>query len=539
MQSRDGGIAHPKEHERRDRKRPRVVVRGKRAALSLPIVPSHLLVTDISGIKQETTIFKGLVFHFLNTDQENPKGHLHKLVIQNGGRFAMNLSASVTHIIAAEKRGIQYKAAALGRDVIHVSWFLDCCAQKALVPLRPRYFLHLSKESKGKLPEDIDEFGDNFYEDLDVNDLKQMFTNMDRMHILMSKSEVCRFEDKHFRKEPYGEFCGCIIYFWSLHHIQDEEIQAVAKVALKRLELGLLFRKGEVTKNLKYATHMIVYFSDKHPISLGGILRTLSPADRLIVLKDMLQIVKHTWLEDSLEKKIRLNEDSYNLKNRTEITNIERDFVAEARAEEGQTYEAVKFQTPSPECCREGTDFPDRDEQKEASKLDVMEKSENEKCTGKDQKVAIKRVTDDDLDEQGVLIQRHSEDADVMHDTDMKDTSPSYKLHPEADKSSAKMDAFQQVPDLLYSDHKIQDIQTKESAQKSVDFDAFTSDEYLKKLPAVEAASTLYNIHHQPPSLVRLNEETSGGLEKAERTLQNAPKKKVSYKTLVQKFFDA
>jgi hypothetical protein len=42
---------------------------------------------------------------FINTSMEYSIGELHKLVVENGGTFSMNLSKAVTHAIASQKKG--------------------------------------------------------------------------------------------------------------------------------------------------------------------------------------------------------------------------------------------------------------------------------------------------------------------------------------------------------------------------------------------------------------------------------------------------
>jgi DNA ligase-4 len=96
-------------------------------------------------------------------------------VVENGGTFSMNLSKAVTHSIASEKKGIKYQAAASTGDVIHYSWFLECIAKKALIPVAPKYYLQMSKVSKEKMKDDIDEFGDFYFVDVDVSDVRQVF----------------------------------------------------------------------------------------------------------------------------------------------------------------------------------------------------------------------------------------------------------------------------------------------------------------------------------------------------------------------------
>ncbi|MCO5600365.1 hypothetical protein L7F22_054476 [Adiantum nelumboides] len=317
VHSRSGNVAEKKEREKRI-SRPRVGSKIKRAALSFPVIPAHMIMTDVSQVKQETTIFKGLVFYFVNVESVVSKDYLHRLVIQNGGVFAMNLSTSITHAVAAQKKGMQYQAAASKRDVIHVSWVLDCCAQRVLLPLKPKYFLHLSKDSKVKAMEDVDDFGDNHYEDLDVVDLQQMFTNMDRISFSVSKADICRFENKHCKRQAYGEFCGCRVFFCNPSNVYDEETCKVAELALKRLELGLLVREGE-------ATHVIVYFSEQNPLSFKSIMETLSLAERHIVMSGSLQVVKHVWVEDALANKVRPKEEFYSLKNSSELSGVEDD----------------------------------------------------------------------------------------------------------------------------------------------------------------------------------------------------------------------
>lgn len=152
------------------------------------------------------------------------------MVVENGGKFSMNLNNSVTHCIAAESSGmssllyrwlllfqsksmtlsstisgIKYQAAKRQRDVIHFSWVLDCCSRNILLPLQPkwalttfsyhinplwvpcalislsndkatfwRYFLHLTDASRTKLQDEIDEFSDSYFFDLDLEGLKQV-----------------------------------------------------------------------------------------------------------------------------------------------------------------------------------------------------------------------------------------------------------------------------------------------------------------------------------------------------------------------------
>lgn len=320
VQSQSGNTADVKEYEKQSRTR---VTKSKRAVQFMPLVPSHMLVTDVSQVKQETSIFKGLVFHFINVQPQAMRDALHKLVAENGGSFAININDSVTHAIAAEKKGIRYQAAALRRDIIHQSWVTDCCSQKTLLPLRPKYVLHLPKNSKIKLLEDMDECGDGYFQDLDVVDLRQLFQNLDGVDFPVHKEEVCQFQIKYCEKEGFGDFCGCCIYFHNPIHSSNLDSRMVAEITLKRLELELLMREGEVTSKLKDATHMIIYTSIEHPVSFNNIIRSVTNEDRNMLMYPKLHIVKHAWLEDALTSNKRPEEEGYSLRDTVIVSSKE------------------------------------------------------------------------------------------------------------------------------------------------------------------------------------------------------------------------
>jgi DNA ligase-4 len=167
---------------------------------------------------------------FVNTPPSYNLDYFHKLVVENGGSFSMNLNDSVTHCIAAEKKGIplfscrttfffilsveciQFRGSLLhsqvsnirqpcateGSSIIHGSWtvpsknvFFVCNPSSSLgyIPYFSllsiyrtyskrnslyRYILFLADFARHKFPEEIDSYADFYYWDIDVADLKQV-----------------------------------------------------------------------------------------------------------------------------------------------------------------------------------------------------------------------------------------------------------------------------------------------------------------------------------------------------------------------------
>ncbi|OAY80518.1 DNA ligase 4 [Ananas comosus] len=282
----------------------------KRGKKQVSVVPSHFVQTDISNVKGETRIFANMMFYFVNIPPSYSLDFFHKLVVENGGSFSMNLNDSVTHSIAAEKKGIKYQAAIRHGDIIHYSWILDCCNQKRLLLLQPKYFLSLADASKRKFHEEIDAYSDYYYWDIDIMDLKQMFSNMD---VVKNIENIQHYKKKYCPEEKFCFFQGCCIYFYKAVPLINPDYNTISDLALKRMKLDVIMHSGEVCSSLGSATHLAV-FSTLEALNFDELYKSFPPAQRRHLHKKRLHIVNSKWLEDSIENRKKLPEDAYNLK---------------------------------------------------------------------------------------------------------------------------------------------------------------------------------------------------------------------------------
>ncbi|VAH35974.1 unnamed protein product [Triticum turgidum subsp. durum] len=287
---------------------PKINKRGEKKNVS--IIPSHLMKTDISGLKGETLIFANTMFYFVNTPPSYNLDYFHKLVVENGGSFSMNLNDSVTHCIAAEKKGIKYQAAIRHGRIIHYSWILDCCKQKILLRLQPKYILFLADFARHKFPEEIDSYADFYYWDIDVSDLKQIFINMDK--VTVDPSMVHRYKKKYYADERFCFFQGCCVY---LYHapLVNEDYNVISDLALKRVKQDLTMHGGQYCSSLAPATHLVIV-SVLEVYNFDILYKSFSPAERRYLHDKRLHVVSNKWLEDSVEKQMKLPETAYNLK---------------------------------------------------------------------------------------------------------------------------------------------------------------------------------------------------------------------------------
>ncbi|KAF2309815.1 hypothetical protein GH714_005250 [Hevea brasiliensis] len=219
------------------------------------VVPSHFMETDVSDVKEETLIFSKMMFYFINVPPTYSLEYLHKMVAENGGTFSMNLNKSVTHCVAAESKGIKYQAGKRHGDIIHCSWVLDCCSQKKLLPLQPKHFLFLSDSSKKKLQEEIDEFSDSYYWEVDLADIKQL---LDSINTSEDANGIEYFKRKYCPKDKWSRFHGCSMYFYLSTLSLTPDWESLMGLKLRRLKLEVLMGGGQVSNNLANATHMVV-----------------------------------------------------------------------------------------------------------------------------------------------------------------------------------------------------------------------------------------------------------------------------------------
>ncbi|TYH36365.1 hypothetical protein ES332_D13G259100v1 [Gossypium tomentosum] len=287
---------------------------------NVSIVPSHFIRTDTSSVKGETLIFSNLMFYFVNVPPTYSLDSFHKMVVEHGGRFSMNLNNSVTHCVAAESKGIKYQAAKLHGDIIHYSWALDCCSQKKLIPLQPKYFLFLSESSKMKLQQEVDQYFDPYYWDLDLVDVKRLLNNIQRSE---NSKTIDYYRAKYCPNDKWSLFHGCSVYFYSSAESLKADWQVLLNLALRRLKHEILMGGGKISENLSNATHLVVLSVPGLDMDFDSFIKSCSFEEKNLVWKKGLHVVRSQWLENCLEQGQKLREDQYSLKpNDFEETNF-------------------------------------------------------------------------------------------------------------------------------------------------------------------------------------------------------------------------
>ncbi|OMP08515.1 DNA ligase, ATP-dependent [Corchorus olitorius] len=207
--------------------------------------------------------------------------------------------------------GIKYQAAKLHGEIIHYSWVLDCCSQKKLIPLQPKYFLFLSESSKKKLQQEVDDFSDPYYWDLDLADIKQLLNNIQRPE---NPNTIDYYRKKYCPKDRWSHFHGCSVYFYSSAQSLKADWQVLLTLALRRLKLEVLMGGGKISEDLKHATHLVVLSVPGFDVDFDSLIKSIPSAEKHLLWKKGFHVVASQWLEDCFERGEKLQEDLYSLK---------------------------------------------------------------------------------------------------------------------------------------------------------------------------------------------------------------------------------
>ncbi|PPS04581.1 hypothetical protein GOBAR_AA16074 [Gossypium barbadense] len=183
-----------------------------------------------------------------------------------------------------------------------------------------QYFLFLSESSKTKLQQEVDQYFDPYYWDLELADIKQLLNNIQRSE---NSKTIDYYRAKYCPNDKWSLFHGCSVYFYSSAESLKADWQVLLNLALRRLKLEILMGGGKISENLSHATHLVVLSVPGLDVDFDSLIKSCSFEEKNLVWKKGLHVVKSQWLENCIERGQKLREDQYSLKpNDFEETNF-------------------------------------------------------------------------------------------------------------------------------------------------------------------------------------------------------------------------
>ena len=116
-------------------------------------------------------------------------------------------------------------------DIVKTEWLIKCIQNKMYYPWTPSDMFHATKKTREYFSDLFDKYGDHFDEDVDLEKMKAIFTNMNKdfetnndqdMHL-----RIAFMENKYFPDESseYGLFRLCNVYLDLYKTVGDEKAQ--------------------------------------------------------------------------------------------------------------------------------------------------------------------------------------------------------------------------------------------------------------------------------------------------------------------------
>jgi hypothetical protein len=121
-------------------------------------------------------------------------------------------------------------------DIVSSDWLQKCIDSERLHPWKPSDMLHAKQATRERFSKLYDVYGDSFYDDVDLQTLKKIFSGMDPRETSKGedmtdeevryemKESIYDFENKFYPDESFecGLFRLCVFYF-DAHEVLGEE----------------------------------------------------------------------------------------------------------------------------------------------------------------------------------------------------------------------------------------------------------------------------------------------------------------------------
>jgi DNA ligase-4 len=140
--------------------------------------------TDTTAVNRISNLFQGFQFLILLLDDSvtlnsTMKQNLEYLIVEHGGEKVQNYLSSVTHIIG-NKFDLRAQNILKLHDVniLKSKWVEDCVKNKKIMKVSPKYLTYANEDTREIFSSTIDEYGDSYYEEIDVQTLEGIFENI-------------------------------------------------------------------------------------------------------------------------------------------------------------------------------------------------------------------------------------------------------------------------------------------------------------------------------------------------------------------------
>lgn len=267
----------------------------------------HLKAPNLSNINKVSNIFEDVEFCVMNGINSHPKPDLENRIAEFGGYIVQNPGPD-TYCVIAGSENIRVKniISSNKHDVVRPEWLLECFKTKSFVPWQPRFMIHMCPSTKQHFAREYDCYGDSYFVDTDLNQLKEVFSGIKNLSEQTPEEMTSVIADLEYR---YSWGCSPLCLF--RHHTIYLDLYTVindvstkmegARLAITALELQ--FHGAKVVSCLAEGVSLVIVGEDDSRIADFKAFRR--------TLKKKFKILQQGWVTDSIDKCELQEENQY------------------------------------------------------------------------------------------------------------------------------------------------------------------------------------------------------------------------------------
>ncbi|KAI1843532.1 hypothetical protein JX266_010358 [Neoarthrinium moseri] len=287
----------------------------KRVKKEIVIAGQEAAPAQFEGPK--TKVFEGLEFCVL-TESTNPKkskAQLEAMIKANGGKISQRAVADSEMILIGEKKVV--KVASLIKagnvDIIKPKWILDCLAQTNeaagfLLPYEPGHLFHVSDAIKEQAEQNVDDYGDSFARDINLEELKDLLEDMPKNEIETDPLDASRFlEQLEQHGHDFGRLKGHLFREAVIYLATTED---VTLITVLKLNNWIRFGGGKIVEDIENndVTHVVVVDNGDSDARREVVAEVRSAISKK---RSLPRVVTQQWLEDCWKENTMLTEEAY------------------------------------------------------------------------------------------------------------------------------------------------------------------------------------------------------------------------------------
>ncbi|XP_066562257.1 DNA ligase 4 [Amia ocellicauda] len=282
-----------------DKKKRKIVSKPKKV---IGII-DHFKSQDLSRVSKVSDMFEDVEFCVMTGNEQHSKHELEKVVAKCGGVIVQNPGKDTYCVIAGvENMRVKNLISANQYDVVQAEWLLECLEKRQCVPWQPKHMIHMSPATQQHFAKEYDHFGDSFYADTDVKELREVFSRISEKETQIPSDAIADLELRyHWDDLPTSMFRQFKI-FVDRYAVIGDPSSLIGGTSLDIRALELRFHGANVESELvEGISHVIV----------GDEARILDLRSQRRLFREKFKIVSESWVVDSIKAGHLQNDNDY------------------------------------------------------------------------------------------------------------------------------------------------------------------------------------------------------------------------------------